>query len=253
MANDQSHFVPWSNVSREQSPTLDPELSQADARSHVSRVSRTVSQTKQVHKARIHGHRAVVFRWRLESPPKRHRSALSGGGRSFQQSQLDIPPMIGDRNGPDPFVRFPDSTSLLDQKLFHFLMIHASQRLYGPQQQAGFDYIRDVTMPKVLLGNEIMSWITYSAATMRNTLSQQFSETWLLERRIHNYQLLRQMIDRPLFRTWDYKISTIVSAGYIEYSYGQVSEGFMHTKAALELIRQQSEGLRCLQSVQIPF
>ena len=157
--------------------------------------------------------------------------------------------MIGDSNGPDPFVRFPNSTSPLDQKLFHFLMIHASQRLYGPQQQAGFDYIRDVTMPKVLLGNEVMSWITYSAATMRNTLSRLFSETWLLERRMHNYQLLRQMVDRPLFRPWDYKISTIVSAGYIEYSYGQVSEGFMHIKAALELIRQQDEGLRCLQTM----
>ena len=247
MATEKFHFVP----SREHEPTRttrDVELIRANARSHVSRMSHIASHTEQVHKARTPGHRAAVFRWRLDSHSKQHRSGI---GRSRQNLQLDIPPMLGDSNGPDPFVRFPDSTSLLDQKLFHFLMIHASRRLYGLQQQSGFDYIRDVTMPKVLLGSEIMSWVTYSAAKMRNTLSLQFSEDWLLERRVQNYQLLRQMIDKHHLQQWDYLISCVASASYIEYSYGQVSEGLMHMKAALKLIKQQREGLRCLQTMEL--
>jgi hypothetical protein len=208
------------------------------------------ARIKQVHKAHTPGRRDTSFIRRPDPQSRRQTSITSQDHRLRQNLQHDIPALIGTSNGPDPFVRFPASTSLLDQRLFQFLMVYASPLVFGGQQEAGFDYLRDVTMPGYLSGYELMSWIALSAARVWNTLLPQFSDDWFLARRAANYRSLRQMLDKKPCQESDYMISCLVTAGYIENADDRTSAGLLHMKAALELIKQRNEGLRCLQTMQ---
>jgi len=160
--------------------------------------------------------------------------------------------MIGDGNGPDPFLRFPESTSLLEKKLLHFLMMRAPQLLFGARPKAAFDYTWDIAMPNFTAGYELMSWATIPAAKMWNLLTASLSEDWFLRRRARNYRLLRQMLDKQDY-DGDYRISCLATAGYIEGSEGNLSTSLVHMKAALILIKQQDEGLRRIQTMQPIF
>ena len=230
--------------------TIDVKATEADATSHISRRSQTASLTKQSHKAHLPGHRSAVFRWRLE-PPSRRQIAKSQRHRLRQTSQPSLPVMIGDANGPDPFIGLPASTSLIEKKLFHFLMLHAPQLLFGARPRATFDFTWDVAMPNMNAGREIMSWITIPAAKMFNMhgMSPWFGEAWFLERKALNYHLLRQMLEKQDY-DYGYRISSLASAGYVEFSDGILSTGFLHMKAVLALIKQQDKGLRCIQAMQ---
>ena len=126
-------------------------------------------------------------------------------------------------------------------------MTQMSRRFLGFQERAAFDLIRDISLPNILSCAAHTLWSTFSGAQMLNMLSDQVHQTWLLARRASNYRLLHEMIANQQKYDLDYLIPCLVHASYVDSSGGNEPVGRMHMRAAINLIQQRGEGLRCLQ------